>query len=66
MNGEVGCDWSDIILEVFRNVVVIMFQSVFFKRYIKIIFFLLFKKLFFILTHQNDLKIKKLILNKKN
>jgi hypothetical protein len=47
---------------VFESVVVVVFQSVFARKCIKIIFFIL-KKLFLTSTHQNDLKIKKNIKN---
>jgi hypothetical protein len=40
---------------VFESEVAIVFQSVFGRKYIKIIFFIFFK-LFFTSTNQNDLK----------
>ena len=37
----------------------LLFKVFFIKKYIKIIYFLFFKKLFLISTHQNDLKTPK-------
>ena len=45
---------------VFMSMVMIVFQSVFHLKYIKIIFFI-FLKIFFILVYQNNLKIYKKI-----
>jgi hypothetical protein len=43
-----------------------LFLKIFFiRKNIKIIIFLIFKKLFLILTHQNDLKIKKYLFETK-
>jgi len=38
----------------------LFFKIFFIQKYIKIIYFLIFKKLFFILIHSNDLKISKI------
>jgi hypothetical protein len=44
---------------VFESVVAVVFQCVFTRKYIKIIYFFIFKKLFLISAHQNDLKTPK-------
>jgi hypothetical protein len=42
-----------------ENITVVIFKIFFIWKYIKIIYFFIFKKLFLILAHQNDLKISK-------
>jgi hypothetical protein len=56
-----------IFLRFFKNTVTMIFLKFCFWKYIKIIFFFIFKKLFLISIHQNNLKTLKiiLILNKK-
>jgi hypothetical protein len=46
----------------FGSVVTVIFQSIFSRKYIKIIFFLFFKNLFLISAYQNNLQ----TLKKKN
>ena len=43
----------------FGAMVAVIFKVFFTWKYIKIIFFYIFKKLFFILTHQNNIKTSK-------
>jgi hypothetical protein len=47
------------------NIIWLLFKIFFIKKYIKIIFFLFFKKLFLISIHQNDLKTHKKYINFK-
>ena len=50
--------WKFLFKIIFKSVIVIIFK-VFFFKYIKIIFFI-FKKLFLISVHQNNIKILKI------
>jgi hypothetical protein len=51
---KIKCSPKPLVL--FEIMVNVVFQNVFFRKYIKIIFFLIFKNLFLISAHQNDKK----------